>query len=249
MPDRLPTDLLDRGLGIGAVGALTVAWAESSRYQLDGLLKKSRARALRGWTQARETDLMRAGAVLVADDAFVLVGYLDVNRSRREIEQLRRDRQEAGSLGGVAGAGAVGRDSAGHFESRNRATYAREPDHLLGANSDTASENNKVPVKDGPTPTSSPSDPRGWYPATESWDSGWMPFLRAWRARGFSRPPTEGQRRTLWDVIDSRPEDAAIWAQAAPAGSSASRVVGHVLMEWKLYRSRLDLQTKDERFD
>lgn len=104
MPDQLPGDILDAGLAPEHVGLIAEAWAESSRFQLDGRLHISRARKLRGWDEPRARALVIAGALVSTADRIDLVGYLGANRSREQINALREAQARGGQKGGRAAA-------------------------------------------------------------------------------------------------------------------------------------------------
>jgi hypothetical protein len=131
MPDELPGRLLDAGLGVEHVGLIAAAYAESSRNALDGRLARSRARSIRGWTKRREMDLIIANVLRVDGTDLVLVDYLTVNKSRRQIEELREARAAAGSAGGTTTASAMprlgGRFSDGCPVHRTRWERSKHP--------------------------------------------------------------------------------------------------------------------------
>jgi hypothetical protein len=102
MPDQLPGDLLDAGLGPDHLGLLLEAWAEVSRNLLDGKLAPSRARKLRTWDESRARDLVIAGAFASSEAGIELVPYLKVNRTRDQIAALREARSQAGRAGGAS---------------------------------------------------------------------------------------------------------------------------------------------------
>ncbi len=240
IPDELPGRMLDAGLGAAAVGLNLIAWAESSRYQLDGLLPVRRARSLRQWTAAREAELIAAGFWDVERDCIHLASYLSVNRSRSEIENLRAARAAAGLSGGQARSGSAPRDTGGRF--------AQTPGENLGKiGPDSPRERTGAPRETsrqlpGPTATATPTSP-GSLPSSASlvrdgqsgWGPEWSEFLEAWFASGLRLPPSAGQRAVLWPVVDARPRDASRWCGEVPPGARSHDVVRHVLDRWRSF--------------
>jgi hypothetical protein len=130
-PDSLPSRILDAGLGPACVGLNAIAYAESSRWALDGELSFRRVQSLAGWTQRREDDLVRAGIWGWTTNTVILLDYLAVNLSRSEIEARRELKAAAGSKGGTtrAALAAQRRDGAQRFRNGNG---KQDGKHMLG---------------------------------------------------------------------------------------------------------------------
>jgi hypothetical protein len=236
MPDGLPDDLLDAGLSVEHVGLLVLAWSESSRSGLDGQLARSRFRALRGWTERRESDLARVGAIVLSAEAVTLVDYLTVNRTRAEIERIRDERRAAGAKGGQATVATTPRDDRGRF-----ATPSAPPNdggsgskqvlgRLLGPLSTNVDKRGTNASKHD---NDIDNDNYKEYLQKSSEPDKWRPFLTAWQARGLARPPSDRQRETLWPVVDACPTLVADWLHSAPKGADTYRLVEHVLKRWR----------------
>lgn len=83
----------------------------------------------------------------------------------------------------------------------------------------------------------------------------WDPFKKAWLERGLHLPPMgdaeddderPSQRSMLWQVLDAWPTRIAEWVAEAPPGSSAAKVVAHVMRRWHEVR---DSVASDEAYD
>ena len=112
-PDGRAASIEAAGLPVSAAGLDVAAWSMSSRLALDGILRSPTLRHLFGWTAARQVALVAAGFWRQLPDAIELVGYLDYNRTRAAIEEIR----SANSAAGKARAAKAERDEAGLFAS------------------------------------------------------------------------------------------------------------------------------------
>lgn len=69
----------------------------------------------------------------------------------------------------------------------------------------------------------------GWATFTEK---AWLPFKRAWLARGLRRPPSPKQRDLLWSIADARPNDLGRWVREAPKNGPSTAIITYVLTQW-----------------
>lgn len=76
--------------------------------------------------------------------------------------------------------------------------------------------------------------------------SSWLPFIAAWRDRGFRLPPSQEQRDTLLEVVDARPNDVGRWVSDAPKGATTFQIVSHVLERWHEVRATAGAQASAE---
>lgn len=83
----------------------------------------------------------------------------------------------------------------------------------------------------------------------EAWSAytapAWQPFKDAWFARGLRTPPTEKQRRVLWEIADARPNDLATWVIESTS-RRPDRVVEYVLRQWNAFRDQLGQSLEEQ---
>ncbi len=85
--EDLPDRFLDAELSADALALHVAASAVSSRAMLDGRVPPARLRRVPYWTEERQAALVAAGIWQLDGETAVLPDYLQLNRSREEIEE------------------------------------------------------------------------------------------------------------------------------------------------------------------
>ncbi len=99
LDDGMPEHPKVAGLGDSAFRAYVCSIAYASRQLTDGYLPESVART---YANGALDTLLEAGLWEQTDDGYIVHDYLDYQRSRADVLQLREDRKAAGSKGGKA---------------------------------------------------------------------------------------------------------------------------------------------------
>jgi hypothetical protein len=221
------------------------AWDYAARERTDGLLTRDELQRLAGFKKTLLQPIVAAGYLDESGDRYRIVGYLDLNITRAEIESFIGLQRAKATLGGRASGTARG--AGGRFTGPG--TDPAGPSHRPGGLVTTDPKTD--PATDPPYPY--PYTNTNTYQGTRVGDDAvwvgfgpaWAEFREAWTARGFRLPPTEAQQLVLWPIVDARPEDSAAWVTEAP-GRSASEVVGHVLDRFRELRAQVDARAAGE---
>jgi hypothetical protein len=239
LPDEFAFDPRVIKAGPEAIALYVRALARVAQKLSDGLLTPADVQMLCVYDAPCLVQPVDLAAVLVSVGLWETVGggwrvvdYLAHNMSAAQYAEWR-DRQAAGGRRGGATRAQTGvRDQGGRFlpQTSPQSTLVADPEPDPDRPRPRPGASNGSPMRYLSEPEPDGNEWEGWEGAE------WQPFLTEWRLR-FRRPPTRGQRAALWDVIDSRPSDAATWVKQAPIGAKAAAVVGHVLRQWRDYRS------------
>jgi hypothetical protein len=211
-PHTLNGDLLDRGLGPVHIALLDDLWRESSQGTTDGILAPSRAKSSRLWDEDAARELVIGGALRSSELSIDVVGFLDVNNSRAEIDELREKRSNAGRAGGAA-----------------RANGPRLPDNTFAPTTCPVHETPWSPSKFGglycrqKAKDGSPADKRGYCSLTPAlvqanvWNSEasvWTDEASVWKGEA-----NEWYQR---NVTERRPYGTNVTEPTTPADAPSS---------------------------
>jgi hypothetical protein len=202
MPIELHGDMERSGMTPQERDLNVAAWSHSAFRMSDGKLLPIEVKRLPSWNALRVRRLVEAGYWRPTVEGYEIVGYLEINRSREEIEERRagnrlrqhafRERRTADraepATPEMEPSNALG--NAGSHASRDAAS----PNHHLHLDREQAKAKGMVERKDDPFPL--------------DWSSEhWRLFRNAWEGRGLREPPSQGQLRRFSNLIAEFPDE------------------------------------------
>jgi hypothetical protein len=178
------------------------AWSYSAFRMTDGQLIPLEVKRLPSWNALRVRRLVDTGFWRQTAEGYELVGYLDINRTREEIEQRRAAtrlrqrafRQRHTEDRGEADASAEGPRNALHNGRTDASRVAASPDH------DLQLQREQVKAK-------------GIVEREEDWlsldwnEERWRLLREAWEGRGLREPPSRGQLRRFSPLLAEFPDE------------------------------------------